>query len=91
VCLPSSFLPSLIAGDKMQFAQRVGLDLYRFLEGFATQASGDAILIPTSALDRCALVLCTQLSTGCLWAAHIRQPMPTAVVARTGGTYSDCH
>jgi hypothetical protein len=40
------------AGDKMQFARRVGLDLYRFLEGFATQASGDAILIPTSALDR---------------------------------------
>lgn len=39
-------------GDKMQFARRVGLDLYRFLEGFATQASGDAILIPTSALDR---------------------------------------
>jgi hypothetical protein len=42
----------LAAGDKMQFARRVGLDLYRFLEGFATQASGDCILIPTSALDR---------------------------------------
>lgn len=41
------------AGDKMQFARRVGLDLFRFLEGFATQASGDAILIPTNALDRC--------------------------------------
>lgn len=40
------------AGDKMQFARRVGLDMYRFLEGFATQASGDAILIPTNALDR---------------------------------------
>lgn len=39
-------------GDKMQFARRVGLDMYRFLEGFATQASGDAILIPTNALDR---------------------------------------
>jgi hypothetical protein len=36
----------------MQFARRVGLDMYRFLEGFATQASGDAILIPTNALDR---------------------------------------
>lgn len=36
----------------MQFARRVGLDLFRFLEGFATQASGDAILIPTNALDR---------------------------------------
>lgn len=40
------------SGDKMQFARRVGLDMYRFLEGFATQASGDAILIPTNALDR---------------------------------------
>lgn len=39
-------------GDKMQFARRVGLDLYRFLESFATQATGDAILIPTSALDK---------------------------------------
>jgi hypothetical protein len=38
----------------MLFGRRVGLDLYRFLESFATQATGDAILIPTSALDRCA-------------------------------------
>lgn len=51
-------LPELAAkegsrlGDKMAFGRRVGLDLYRFLESFATQATGDAILIPASALDR---------------------------------------
>lgn len=42
----------LHAGDKMLFARRVGLDLYNFLAGFATQAAGDAILMPTNALDR---------------------------------------
>lgn len=36
----------------MQFARRVGLDLFRFLEGFATQGAGDTILIPTNILDR---------------------------------------
>jgi hypothetical protein len=39
-------------GEKMIFAERVGLDLFRFLESFATQATGDAILIPANALDR---------------------------------------
>jgi hypothetical protein len=70
----------------MQFARRVGLDLYRFLEGFATQASGDAILIPTSALDRYASLLILhpgQLSTGCLWVGRSAYLLcsPTAAVA----------
>lgn len=39
-------------GNKLDYARRVGMDLYRFLESFATQATGDAILIPTSALDK---------------------------------------
>ncbi len=39
-------------GDKMEFGRRVGLDLYRFLESFATRAAGDAIVIPANALDR---------------------------------------
>jgi hypothetical protein len=39
-------------GEKVQFAQRVGLDLFRFLESFATKAQGDAIVIPADALDK---------------------------------------
>lgn len=39
-------------GDKLQFAKRVGIDLYRYLESFATQATGGSILIPTNALDK---------------------------------------
>eukprot|EP00877_Chromochloris_zofingiensis_P014709 jgi/Chrzof1/9492/Cz04g05060.t1 len=39
-------------GDKLEFAKRVALDLFRFLESYAKQAAGDYILIPTNALDR---------------------------------------
>jgi len=39
-------------GEKIIFAERIGLNLFRFLESFATQAAGDAIVIPADALDR---------------------------------------
>lgn len=53
----------------MQFARRVGLDLFRFLEGFATQGAGDTILIPTNILDR--------------WVAHCCCALPRSGCART--------
>jgi hypothetical protein len=40
-------------GDKLDFGARVGMNLFNFLAGFATQAGGDAIVIPSNALDRC--------------------------------------
>jgi hypothetical protein len=40
-------------GDRLGYAKRVGMDLYHFLASFATQTSGDTIVIPTKALDRC--------------------------------------
>lgn len=41
-------------GAKEQFAKRVGMDLYRFLESFQVgQQYGDQLLIPANALDRC--------------------------------------
>jgi hypothetical protein len=39
-------------GDRLGYAKRVGMDLYHFLASFATQTSGDTIVIPTKALDR---------------------------------------
>ena len=39
-------------GDKQEFAKRVGMDLFRFLESFSTQRVSDAILMPTDALDK---------------------------------------
>jgi hypothetical protein len=70
------------AGDRMQFARRVGLDLFRFLEGFATQGAGDTILIPTNILDRWAARYCCCALTPCdgvtapqhqPWSAHGRK------------------
>lgn len=39
-------------GAREDFAKRVGLDLYRYLESFQSQRSGDALIIPGDALDR---------------------------------------
>ncbi|KXZ48058.1 hypothetical protein GPECTOR_30g153 [Gonium pectorale] len=39
-------------GAKEEFAKRVGLDLFRFLESFQTQQMGDHIVVPANALDR---------------------------------------
>ncbi|GIL90040.1 hypothetical protein Vretifemale_17771, partial [Volvox reticuliferus] len=39
-------------GAKEEFAKRVGLDLFRFLESFQTQQMGDHIVVPMNALDR---------------------------------------
>ncbi|GFR52049.1 hypothetical protein Agub_g14568 [Astrephomene gubernaculifera] len=39
-------------GAKEEFAKRVGLDLFRFLESFQTQQMGNHIVVPADALDR---------------------------------------
>lgn len=39
-------------GARADFAKRVGMDLFRFLESFQTRQVGDQILIPANALDR---------------------------------------
>jgi hypothetical protein len=40
-------------GAKLDYAKRVGMDLYQYLASFATQTNGDTIVIPTTALNRC--------------------------------------
>mmetsp|Transcript_9014 Transcript_9014/g.19382 ORF Transcript_9014/g.19382 Transcript_9014/m.19382 type:complete len:193 (+) Transcript_9014:81-659(+) len=39
-------------GAREDFAKRVGMDLFRFMESFQTQAMGDHIVVPANALDR---------------------------------------
>lgn len=39
-------------GAREDFAKKVGLDLYRFLESFAIQQLQDKIVVPTDILDR---------------------------------------
>jgi hypothetical protein len=54
-------------GDRLGYAKRVGMDLYHFLASFATQTSGDTIVIPTKALDRCEwkrLIFCSEVLHG---------------------------
>ncbi|KAJ9514085.1 hypothetical protein QJQ45_002197 [Haematococcus lacustris] len=39
-------------GAKEEFAKRVGMDLFRFMESFQTRAMGDMIEVPANVLDR---------------------------------------
>lgn len=39
-------------GAKEDFAKRVGMDLFRYMESFQTQAMGDHIIVPANVLDR---------------------------------------
>ncbi|KAG2447454.1 hypothetical protein HYH02_007778 [Chlamydomonas schloesseri] len=39
-------------GAKAEFAKRVGLDLFRYLESFQTQNMGSHIVVPANALER---------------------------------------
>ncbi len=43
-------------GEKAEYARRVAMDLFRFLESFGTQQYGDKLLVPANALDRCVVV-----------------------------------
>mmetsp|Transcript_28086 Transcript_28086/g.83221 ORF Transcript_28086/g.83221 Transcript_28086/m.83221 type:complete len:197 (-) Transcript_28086:408-998(-) len=39
-------------GARTDFAKRVGMDLFRFMESFQTQQMGNHIVVPENALDR---------------------------------------
>lgn len=39
-------------GSREDFAKRVGMDLFRFMESFQTKAMGDHIVVPANVLDR---------------------------------------
>ncbi|GAX77366.1 hypothetical protein CEUSTIGMA_g4812.t1 [Chlamydomonas eustigma] len=39
-------------GAREDFAKRVGMDLFRFMESFQTQQMGDHIVVPANVLDR---------------------------------------
>lgn len=39
-------------GSKEEFARRVGMDLFRFMESFQTVQMGDQLVVPSNVLDR---------------------------------------
>jgi hypothetical protein len=61
------------------------MDLYHFLASFATQTSGDTIVIPTKALDRCeeALIIGSEVLHGVYAAVTAAVKVPGAAKAQS--------